>query len=89
VRKLFTSLEFRTLHERLKELKLHASAAPPALELTISELRSETDLRPGEAVALAWSAEWLALCDDRGKRAFAFRRCSGSRFRTRTAKDRS
>jgi DNA polymerase I len=68
VRKLFTSLEFRTLHERLKELKLHASAAPPVLELkTISELRSETDLRPGEAVALAWSAEWLALCDEPGE----------------------
>ena len=68
VRKLFTSLEFRTLHERLKELKLHAPAAAPALDLkTISEFRSEAALRQGEAVALAWSAEWLALCDGPGE----------------------
>src|SRR5499426_1185320 len=68
VRKLFTSLEFRSLHERLRELKLHASAAPPALELkAISELHRETDLRPGEMVALAWSSEWLALCDEPGE----------------------
>lgn len=68
VRKLFTSLEFRTLQERLKELKLHRAAAPPALELkTISELTSEEDLRQGEAVAFAWSAEWLALCDGPGE----------------------
>ena len=64
----FTSLEFRTLHERLKELKLHASAVRAALELkTVSEFRSETDLRQGEAVALAWSSEWLALCDEPGE----------------------
>ena len=68
VRKLFTSLEFRTLHERLKELKIHASAAPPALELkSFSELASEEDLRPGETVALAWSDQWLALCDGPGE----------------------
>jgi DNA polymerase-1 len=68
VRKLFTALEFRTLHERLKELKLHDSAPPPALELkTVSELRSELDLRQGEPVAFSWSAEWLALCDGPGQ----------------------
>jgi DNA polymerase-1 len=68
VRKLFTSLEFRSLHERLRELKLHASAAPPALELkAISELHAETDFRPGEVVALAWSSEWLALCNEPGE----------------------
>ena len=68
VRKLFTSLEFRTLHERLKELKIHSPAAAPALDLTtISELRSEAALRQGEAVAFAWSAEWLALCDEPGE----------------------
>jgi DNA polymerase-1 len=64
VRKLFTSLEFRTLHERLKELKLHAASAPPALELVaISELTSEELLRKGEAVALAWDDQWLAVSD--------------------------
>src|SRR5262245_8969246 len=62
VRKLFTSLEFRTLHERLTELKIHAAAVPPALELeSILELVSEKDLREGAAVALAWSTDWLAL----------------------------
>ena len=68
VRKLFTSLEFRTLHERLKELKIHAAVAPPALELgSISELVSAEDLRQGEAVALTWSEDWLALCDRPGE----------------------
>jgi DNA polymerase-1 len=68
VRKLFTSLEFRTLHERLKELKVHDAALPPALELkAVSELCSAEDLRRGEAVAFAWNAEWLALCDGAGE----------------------
>jgi DNA polymerase I len=66
VRRLFHSLEFRTLHERLKELKFHgpAAAPSPALELgSTSEFRSESELRPGEAVALAWNEKWLALSD--------------------------
>ncbi|HEX9146644.1 MAG TPA: DNA polymerase I, partial [Candidatus Binatia bacterium] len=68
VRKLFTSLEFRTLHERLKELKIHAASAPPALELVaISELTSEELLRKGEAVALAWDDQWLAVSDAPGE----------------------
>src|SRR5262245_32754950 len=68
VRKLFTSLEFRSLHERLKALKIHATAASPVLELkTISELRPEEDLCSSEAIAFAWSTEWLALCDRPGE----------------------
>ena len=68
VRKVFTSLEFRSLHERLKELKLHAAVVPPALELrSILEFISEGDLRQGEALALAWSADWLGLCDGPGE----------------------
>jgi DNA polymerase-1 len=68
VRKLFTSLEFRTLHERLKELQLHATATPPALELrSIAELTAAKDFRPGKPVALAWSTDWLALCDEPGE----------------------
>ena len=68
VRKLFTSLEFRTLHERLKELKMHAPAASPALELkSLSELASEIDLRQGEPVALASNDQWLTLCDRPGE----------------------
>jgi DNA polymerase I len=68
VRKLFTSLEFRTLHERLRELKLHEVNGAPTLALeAISEISSETDLRRGEAVALAWNENWLALCDGPGE----------------------
>jgi DNA polymerase-1 len=64
VRKLFTSLEFRSLHERLKELKLHVASAAPTLELgSVLEFTSENDLRHGEALALAWSEDWLGLSD--------------------------
>jgi DNA polymerase I len=68
VRKLFTSLEFRTLHERLKELQLHVAAAP-ALALEVKELRdlgAESELR-GDAVAFAWNENWLALSDAPGE----------------------
>jgi DNA polymerase I len=68
VRKLFTSLEFRSLHERLRALKIHAADASPVLELkAVSELHSDEDLRSHEPVALAWSAEWLALSDGPGE----------------------
>src|SRR5262245_25847720 len=68
VSKLFRSLEFGSLHVCLYERHIQASAAPPALELkAIAELHRETDLRPGEMVALAWSSEWLALCDQPGE----------------------
>src|SRR4029077_2338901 len=64
VRKLFTSLEFRTLHERLKELKIHSDAPSPTLELKcLSDLAAEKDLRQETSVALAGNEEWLALCD--------------------------
>lgn len=68
VRGLFTSLEFRTLYERLKGLQTRAAApAAPALELrSVSDLAAEEDLRTGGAVALAWSGKWLALCDGPG-----------------------
>ena len=68
VRALFLSLEFRTLHERLKEIKFHAPAAAPALDVvSIAEFTSEMDLRQGEPVAFAWNDEWLALSDGAGK----------------------
>jgi DNA polymerase-1 len=68
VRNLFISLEFRSLHERLKEIKFHAAAAPPALELgSIAEFVSEVELRQGEAVAFAWNENWLALSDGAGE----------------------
>ena len=68
VRALFLSLEFRTLHERLKEIKFHAPAAAPALDVvSIAEFTSEMDLRQGEPVAFAWNEEWLALSDGAGE----------------------
>jgi DNA polymerase-1 len=68
VRQLFTSLEFRTLHERLKELHLHTAVAPtPALELKDSrDLGSEAELR-ADVVAFAWNDKWLALSDAPGE----------------------
>jgi DNA polymerase I len=68
VRRLFTSLEFRTLHERLKALSLHAApAAQPALELkSVAELMSEAELRGAETLALAQNGDWLAVSDRPG-----------------------
>ncbi len=68
VRALFASLEFRSLHERLKEIKFHAAAAAPALEVvSVKQFTSETDLRQGETVAFAWNDDWLALSDGAGE----------------------
>jgi len=68
VRNLFHSLEFRSLHERLKELKFHgAAAASPGLEMvSTAELASESDLRAAEPIALAWNRDWLAVSDGPG-----------------------
>ncbi|MET0690375.1 MAG: DNA polymerase I [Candidatus Binatia bacterium] len=64
VRNLFLSLEFRSLHERLKEIKFHSATAAPALEVnSIAEFTSESELRDSEAVAFAWNEDWLAVCD--------------------------
>jgi DNA polymerase I len=68
VRSLFNSLEFRSLHERLKELNFHTPAQRPALEAgTVSDFTSEADLRAGEAIAFAWNEDWLALFDGGGE----------------------
>jgi DNA polymerase-1 len=68
VRRLFTSLEFRTLHERLKELRIHAAVAPPALTLqSILEVASDENFSAGRSVAIAWSEEWLAMSDRPGE----------------------
>jgi DNA polymerase-1 len=69
VRALFTSLEFRSLYERLRELNLYAAAAA-AISL---ELKTVSDLSPGEEmacgipVALAWDERWMALCVEPGE----------------------
>jgi DNA polymerase-1 len=68
VRALFLSLEFRTLLERLKEIKFHAPTTALTLEaVSITEFTSEKDLRQGETVAFAWNHEWLALSDGAGE----------------------
>jgi DNA polymerase I len=73
VRKLFLSLEFRTLHDRLKELKFHGAdvVVSAALEInSMTEFTSEADLHPDEVVALAWNEDWLAVSDRAGKAHF-------------------
>jgi DNA polymerase I len=68
VRKLFTSLEFRTLHERLRELRTHGAVAPPAIDVqSMVELGAEEDFCEGTPVALAWGEHWLSLCDRPGQ----------------------
>ena len=64
VRTLFTSLEFRSLHERLREVKFHAPTNAPALQITsMVEFTSEADIHEGHALAFAWNKNWLALSD--------------------------
>ncbi len=72
VRNLFLSLELRTLHERLKEIKFHGSdAATLGLEInSMTEFTSETELIPDEVVALAWNEDWLAVSDRTGDARF-------------------
>ena len=69
VRKLFHALEFRSLHERLKELKFHAPAtAAPTLDVSsIEEFNSTQELPPGEMIALASNDDWIAVSDGSGK----------------------
>ncbi len=74
VRALFLSLEFRTLHERLKEIKFHAPSVAPALNaVAIAEFTSEMDLCQDGTLSFAWNREWLALSDrDGGARVLPF-----------------
>ena len=65
VRTLFTSLEFRSLHERLREVKFHAPTNAPALQITsMVEFTSEADFHEAHALAFAWNKNWLALSDE-------------------------
>ena len=66
VRRLFTSLEFRTLYERFLALAA-PGAAPPAAEAvirpeSISQWTSGADVPAVEAVAVAWDDGMAALC---------------------------
>ena len=67
VRTLFTSLEFRSLHERLKETRARSAAPTRELEaVSVAEFTSAADLRVGAAVGLALGAQWIAISDDSG-----------------------
>ncbi len=71
VRKLFTSLEFRTLYDRLREVTSLSPAATPTIEsLSISELDPKDALTIDDPVALSWNDRWLALCAKRGEGRF-------------------
>ena len=66
VRRLFTSLEFRTLYERFLALAA-PGAAPPAAEAvirpeSISQWASGADVPAAESVAVAWDDGMAALC---------------------------
>ncbi len=69
VRKLFTSLEFRTLYQRL--LALAPETEPPEEAVirpsSITRWSSDADFPRGEAVAVAWDGEMAALCVRPGK----------------------
>ena len=62
VRKLFTSLEFRSLHERLKEIRGEPVKTVPALEaVSVADFTSEEELDLSGAVGLALGANWFGM----------------------------
>src|SRR3989442_5431337 len=70
VSKLFTSLEFKSLYERLRELDVTPASAAAATEL---ELQETTKLvtAPTEPAAVAWDStmRWLATSAEPGRAA--------------------
>jgi DNA polymerase-1 len=68
VRKCFTSLEFPTLYERLKELDLISAASAPVLEIEeLHLLGPDETFEPEGTTALATDGRWLALSDRPGR----------------------
>ncbi|HYZ93227.1 MAG TPA: DNA polymerase I [Actinomycetota bacterium] len=66
VRKLYTSLEFKTLYERLKEYNLAPTpATAPALEVSKITPLAAGEEPVGEA-GVAWDADFLAVCTQEG-----------------------
>jgi DNA polymerase-1 len=72
VRKLFTSLEFKSLYERLQELDVTPSSAAAAGELELLEIAKLWEA-PADGAAVAWdsSLRWLAVSTDTGRAAVA------------------
>ena len=67
VRKLFTSLEFPTLYERLKEYDLTPKAAVDAPVLEVGRIDNlVAGDEPTAEAGLSWDSSWLALCTEEG-----------------------
>ncbi len=58
VRQLFTSLEFRTLYERLKEYNLAPEATAAVVEVTHEPYRGEV---PEDEAGVAWDSRFIAF----------------------------
>ncbi len=71
VRRLFTSLEFRTLYERFLALAAPGAAAPAEEAVirpeSISQWASGADVPAAESVAVAWDHGMAALCAKAGQ----------------------
>jgi DNA polymerase-1 len=72
VRECFTSLEFKTLYERLKELDVTPESVSAAEELELRQ-KASLDASPAEPAAVAWdpSMRWIAVSDEPGRAAVA------------------
>jgi DNA polymerase-1 len=82
VRKLFTSLEFPTIYQRLRELEPDVTAAEPHEEdVTVTTGEPFPD---GE-IAIAWDATWIAASNDPSKAVAAPRAEAASRLEGRAA----
>ncbi|MGH2759136.1 MAG: DNA polymerase I [Actinomycetota bacterium] len=67
VRKLFTSLEFPTLYERIKEYDLTPAVSADAPLLEVGRVDQLTlGAEPTEEAGVAWDSSWLALCTEEG-----------------------
>jgi DNA polymerase-1 len=67
VRKLFTSLEFPTLYERLKEYDLTPALAADAPVLEVARIdKLMAGDEPTTDAGVSWDASWLAVCTEEG-----------------------
>jgi DNA polymerase-1 len=80
VRKLFNSLEFKTLYERLKGLGLQAPSEESVVEVeAVTEPTTTEDFPRDQPVAVAWKDTLVAFCGQPGHAAILpFDRVSGA-----------
>jgi DNA polymerase-1 len=60
VRQLYTSLEFKTLYERLKEYDLAPESKAAAVEVTVDRF---ADTAPTDPASVAWDSAWFAFAE--------------------------